>query len=174
MKSSGASQGRLGTLSVEADLIVDEYLRRRAIRNARWLETNAPRCKRGHVLNTRNLYLYVGQTRGDRMKRQCKTCKLDRQAADKRLLQEAARKRKVEQAGGFVPDFPAAPLLRYIDYAAVLKGTNAYDLRRELGLNGSTKPTTQLGWERVDRICCAVGVHPSNIYPEWDRMEVVA
>ena len=118
-------------------------------------------CKHGHPLAEPNLYWY--EVNGNRI-RQCKACKNGSRTRPP--------KERYEQLTLW---FPAGPVIELIQMeakrrtcdASGLVGDGFHKLRRELGLNGTIKPTSRLRWDTVDRICCALHRHPAELYPEW-------
>ena len=63
--------------------------------------------------------------------------------------------------------YPAAPLVAFIEKAAAAAPCKR-DFYRELGTNQQALRSREtFDGVFVDRICCALGLHPNNVYPEY-------
>jgi hypothetical protein len=59
--------------------------------------------------------------------------------------------------------YPAAPLLTLITQRAA-EASCKRDFYRQLGVNETIHKRSTLDAVLVDRVCCALGVHPSSVY----------
>lgn len=72
--------------------------------------------------------------------------------------------------------FPSAPLRERVKEKAQLysiaergrSSTGVTDLCKRLGISPRYLYRKTLTTYTVDNICCALGMHPSEVYPEWD------
>lgn len=63
--------------------------------------------------------------------------------------------------------YPAAPLVAFIERAAA-EAPSKRDFYRDLGTNQQAlRSRESFDGVFVDRICCALGLHPSNVYPDF-------
>jgi hypothetical protein len=111
-----------------------------------WLEDNAPRCGKGHVKNRANL----------KPGGKCRAC-----------AREYDRQREQRFRGNHRTWFPSQPLLDLIEHQSRELEGGFYILCKQLGLNGQSHKRDRFHYQTVDRICCRLGVHPMNVYPEW-------
>lgn len=71
---------------------------------------------------------------------------------------------------GFKSYFDPGPLKQYV--AAILREGNLehlgpYGYLRRHSLDARILYRRSIRWDTVDRVCCALGVHPLEVYPDW-------
>lgn len=67
-----------------------------------------------------------------------------------------------------IESYPPGPLLELVQRAAS-RAPSKREFYRELGTSAQAlKSRKSLDGILVDRICCALGVHPSSVYPEYE------
>lgn len=82
--------------------------------------------------------------------------------------QENARRATRGISSRFDPD----PLYEVLNRRAFAKGKPVHVFAASLGLNADTLCSAisrgnPLNWDTVDRFCCALGFHPTALYPEF-------
>ena len=87
------------------------------------------------------------------------------------VLTVGPRKKKNPSVGGFCSRLPAAPLQEVLKGVIARQGLNTLARKMEVKadwLSHIANHNKWVMWETADRICCAMKMHPAELWPhEW-------